>query len=61
MTKTVMAGIDLHRNNLMIGIVDQDVQRLKHQKLDYDLVQVDGFLRPFKRRLKGIAIESTYN
>ena len=61
MTKAVMAGIDLHSNNVMIGIVDQDGQRLKHQKLDCDLTQVDGFLRPFKRRLKSIAVESTYN
>ncbi len=61
MTKTVMAGIDLHSNNLMIGIVDQDGQRLKHQKLDCDLGQVDGFLKPFKRRLQSIAVESTYN
>ena len=43
MTKAVMAGIDLHSNNVMIGIVDQDGQRLKHQKLDCELTQVDGF------------------
>lgn len=56
-----MAGIDLHSNNVMIGIVDQEGRRLKHQKLDCDLTQVDGFLRPFKRPLKSIAVESTYN
>jgi transposase len=61
MTKSVMAGIDLHSNNVMIGLVDQDGQRLKQQKLACDLQQVAGFLRPFKRRLKSIAVESTYN
>lgn len=61
MTKAVMAGIDLHSNNVMIGLVDQDGRRLKHQKLDCELKQVDGFLKPFKRRLKSIAVESTYN
>jgi len=56
-----MAGIDLHSNNLTIGIVDQDGRRLKHQKLDCDLAEVDRFLRPLKPRLKSVAVESTYN
>ena len=61
MTKQLMAGIDLHSNNLVIGIVDQDGQRLKHQKLACDLQAVDDFLKPYKRRLKSVAVESTYN
>lgn len=61
MTASLFAGIDLHSNNLMIGIVDQDGQRLKHQKLDCDLQQVIRFLKPFKSRFKSLAVESTYN
>lgn len=61
MTKEVMAGIDLHSNNLMIGLMDQSGRRLKHQKIDCDLEQVDKFLKPFKARLKNIAVESTFN
>jgi transposase len=61
MTEQLMAGIDLHSNNLVIGIVNQNGQRLKHQKLDCDLQQVDDFLAPYKARLKSIAVESTYN
>ena len=61
MTKSLFAGIDLHSNNLMIGIVDQDGQRLKHQKLDCDLQQVVHWLKPFKARFKNLAVESTYN
>jgi Ethanolamine utilization protein EutJ (predicted chaperonin) len=45
MAKSLFAGIDLHSNNLMIGIVDQDGKRLKHQKLDCDLQQVIRFLK----------------
>jgi transposase len=56
-----MAGIDLHSNNLVIGIVDQAGRRIKHQKLDCNLQQVDAFLAPFKSRLKSVAVESTYN
>ena len=63
-----MAGIDLHSNNLVIGIVDQSGQRLKHQKLDCNVQKVEcrlsevvGFLAPYKERLEQIAVESTYN
>jgi transposase len=61
MTEALMAGIDLHSNNVMVGVVDQSGRRLKHQKLDCDLEQIDGFLQPFKPRLKSIAVESTFN
>ncbi len=61
MAKSLFAGIDLHSNNLMIGIVDQDGKRLKHQKLDCDLPQVVQWLKPFKARFKSLAVESTYN
>jgi transposase len=61
MTKSVFAGIDLHSNNVMIGLVDESGQRLKHQKLQCDLKEVDKFLSPFKAQLKSVAVESTYN
>jgi transposase len=61
MTKQVMAGIDLHSNNVMIGIVDQNGKRLKHQKVDCELMQVVAVLAPYKARLKSVAVESTYN
>jgi transposase len=57
----LMAGIDLHSNNVMIGIVDENGQRLKHQKLDCNLKQIVRFLAPFKAQLQSIAVESTYN
>lgn len=61
MKESLFAGIDLHSNNLMIGIVDQDGKRLKHQKLDCNLQQVVDFLKPFRARFKSLAVESTYN
>ncbi len=61
MAKSLFAGIDLHSNNLMIGIVDQDGKRLKHQKLDCELEEVRRFLKPFQAHLKSLAVESTYN
>ncbi len=61
MTKSLMAGIDLHSNNLMIGIVDAAGKRIGHRKLECDLEAVVAFLRPYQRRLKSVAVESTYN
>ena len=61
MKKSVCAGIDLHGNNLMIGIVDQKGRRLKQQKLGCDLNEVDKFLSPWRDQLQSIAVESTYN
>jgi transposase len=61
MTKRLMAGIDLHSNNLVIGIVDEDGRQVRSQKLACDLQAVVAFLKPYKRRLKSLAVESTYN
>jgi len=61
MTETLFAGIDLHGNNVVIGIVNNLGRRLKHQKLACDLEQIDGFLSPWKSQLQSLAIESTFN
>jgi transposase len=60
-TDKVIAGIDLHSNNLVIGVMSQDGKRLSHGKLDCDLKEVEQFLRPYKARLQSMAVESTYN
>jgi transposase len=60
-TDKVIAGIDLHGNNLVIGLMNQDGKRLGHQKLECDLEQVEAFLRPYKQQLQSMAVESTYN
>jgi transposase len=61
MKQALFAGIDLHSNNVMIGIVDQSGRRLKHQKLDCDLSQIASFLEPWRPQLRSVAVESTYN
>ena len=57
----LIAGIDLHGNNLVIGVINQDGTRLMHRKLDCRLEQVEEFLRPLKLRLQSMAVESTFN
>jgi len=56
-----MAGIDLHSNNLFCAIVDMNGKRVFEKKLPCELESVLLALKPFKRRLEQIAVESTYN
>ena len=60
-TDKLMAGIDLHGNNLVIGVINQDGKRVAHQKLDCDLKQVMELLEPLKPQLESMAVESTFN
>jgi hypothetical protein len=55
--KRVMAGMDLHGNNVMIGIVDADGTRLRHRRLACDLEEVIAFLNPYKPLLDRVAVE----
>ena len=57
----LIAGIDLHGNNLVIGVINQDGKRIAHRKLDCDLKQVVAFLQPLKPQLQSLAVESTFN
>lgn len=57
----LIAGIDLHGNNLVIALINETGQRLKHRKLDCDLKEVVEFLQPLKPQLQSMAVESTFN
>lgn len=59
--KKVVAGMDLHSNNVVIGVMDTDGKRLANRKVPCELTEVVKFLAPFKRRLAQVAVESTYN
>ena len=55
------AGIDLHSTNNYIGIIDQQDQRIFQKRLPNSISQILMALKPFKKDIEGIAIESTYN
>src|SRR5258708_4309927 len=59
--KKVVAGMDLHSNNVVIGIMDLDGKRVASRKVPCELKEVVKFLAPFKKRLEQVAVESTYN
>ena len=61
MKRTLYCGIDLHSNNAMYVISDEhDKVRFK-KRLSNQLPTILGALEPFRKRLKTIAVESTYN
>src|SRR5947208_15899568 len=59
--KKVLAGADLHSNNVVIGIVDEDGKRVAQFRAENRLSEVVKLLAPYKKRLECVAVESTYN
>jgi transposase len=54
-------GIDLHGNNNFIGILDGQGRKTFNTKLNNIPGVVLDVLRPYKKSIKGIAVESTFN
>jgi transposase len=57
----VYAGIDLHSTNNYLGIIDETDRRLFKNKLPNCPKTILAALKPFKKKLVGIVVESTYN
>ena len=55
------AGLDLHSRNTYIGIMDDELNRVFKKRVANDLDQILHTLKPFKKRLNGFVVESTYN
>jgi transposase len=54
-------GIDLHSNNHVVVVVDENDQRLEERRLGNDLTLTLSLLSPYQDQLKGVAVESTFN
>jgi transposase len=57
----IMVGIDLHSNNALCGLMDENGRRLLHKKLPCDLGAILELLKPHQDRIATIGIESTFN
>ena len=51
-------GIDLHSTNNYVGIINQKDKRLFQKRLPNNLDEILKKLRPFKKQIDGIAIET---
>jgi len=54
-------GIDLHSNNHVICVIDDKDKRIFEQKLGNHAELTIDALKKYKKRLKAIAVESTFN
>ena len=54
-------GIDLHSNNNYIVVSNGNENKLLQKRLPNDLIEVKRILNPFKDRIQGVVVESTYN
>ncbi len=55
------AGIDLHARNNYLGIIDSKDKRLFGKRLSNSMDVIKNALKPFRRGLIGVVVESTYN
>lgn len=54
-------GIDLHSSNNYVAILDEGGKRVFKKKLVNDARVLKETLKPYRERIAGIAVESTYN
>ena len=54
-------GIDLHSDSNYTGVIDKKDSRIFGKKLPNDLGAILKELKPFKKEIQGIVVESTYN
>lgn len=54
-------GIDLHSNNHVVVVVDEEDRRVYEKRLSNDLELTLNALAPYRQALVGVAVESTFN
>lgn len=58
---TLYCGIDLHANNSVIAVQDEQDRTIFQRRLPNDLPQILTALEPYRSALVGCVVESTYN
>jgi len=58
---TLYAGIDLHSNNNVLVVQDEEDHVVMRRRLANDLRAVSTYLEPYRKELAGVVVESTYN
>ena len=54
-------GIDLHSNNHVVVVIDEEDKRVLEKRLNNDLSLTLKALSPYRESLQGVAVESTFN
>src|SRR2546425_2809996 len=58
---SLYGGIDLHANNSVIVVINEQDEVLYQKRLPNDLPTILGQLTPYHTEMKGLVVESTYN
>jgi len=58
---SLYCGIDLHSNNHVIVVIDENDEKLLNKRVTNDLGNTLSLLSPWRDELAGIAVESTFN
>jgi len=54
-------GIDLHSNNSVVSLINDNDQLVSEIRLDNDLEVIEQHLQPYQDNISGVVVESTYN
>jgi transposase len=54
-------GIDLHSNNTVVSVVDEEDHVVAEKRLPNDLEKIIGLIKPWQAELAGVVVESTFN
>jgi len=57
----VYGGIDLHSNNSVLAVKDSEGKVLYRRRLENNLHNIEQALAPYRQRLVGVVVESTFN
>jgi transposase len=55
------SAIDLHSNNSVVSVTDEEDRVVVEKRLPNDLAKILGFLLPWREELAGVVVESTFN
>ena len=55
------SGIDLHSNNSVVTVTDEEDRVLAEKRLPNDLEKILALLAPWREELVGVVVESTFN
>ncbi|MBG6078037.1 IS110 family transposase [Polaromonas sp. CG_9.11] len=54
-------GIDLHSNNSVVSVLDEQDHVVAEKRLPNDLEKIIGLVKPWQSELAGVVVESTFN
>ncbi|MGF6979944.1 hypothetical protein QFZ94_008461 [Paraburkholderia sp. JPY465] len=54
------SGIDLHSNNSVVTVTDENGRVVAEKRLPNDLAKIRGILTPWRDELAGVVVESTF-